>query len=175
VDLGADVVPALGLGVEPPEEGIMKQLPRSKTTRLLDFSLLARAYLFLGPIEAVLCMAGFFYVYWLNGWRHGMEMPSSGIIYTTATTRTLAAIVTSQIGNVFVCWSENNSMFSIGFFKNKFVLFGILTEISLLLLFMYTQFMQNIFGLAPLGWREWVFLLLFPVILLLMDEGRKRI
>ncbi|MEK6598799.1 MAG: cation-transporting P-type ATPase, partial [Deltaproteobacteria bacterium] len=173
VDLGTDVAPALGLGVEPPEEGIMNQPPRPKTKRLLDFSLLARAYLFLGPIEAVLCMAGFFFVYWLNGWRPGMEMPSSGIIYTTATTMTLAGIVASQIGNVFACRSENNSIFNVGFFKNKLVLFGILTEISLILFLTYTPFMQNIFGLAPLGWREWGFLLFFPVIVLLMEEGRK--
>ncbi|MEK7842380.1 MAG: cation transporting ATPase C-terminal domain-containing protein, partial [Deltaproteobacteria bacterium] len=173
VDLGTDVAPALGLGAEPPEEGIMNQLPRPKTKRLLDFSLLARAYLFLGPIEAVLCMAGFFFVYWLNGWRPGMEMPSSGIIYTTATTMTLAGIVASQIGNVFACRSENNSIFNVGFFKNKLVLFGILTEISLILFLTYTPFMQNIFGLAPLGWREWGFLLFFPVIVLFMEEGRK--
>jgi len=173
VDLGTDVAPALGLGVEPPEEGIMNQPPRPKTKRLLDFSLLARAYLFLGPIEAVLCMAGFFFVYWLNGWRPGMEMPSSGIIYTTATTMTLAGIVASQIGNVFACRAEKESVFNVGFFKNKLVLFGILTEIALILFLTYTSFMQNIFGLAPLGWREWGFLLVFPVIVLLMEEGRK--
>ena len=173
VDLGTDVVPALGLGVEPPEKGIMNQPPRPKTKRLLDFSLLARAYFFLGPIEAALCMAGFFFVYWSSGWRPGMEMPSSGIIYTTATTMTLAGIVASQIGNVFACRAEKESIFSVGFFKNKLVLFGILTEISLILFLTYTPFMQNIFGLAPLGWREWGFLLVFPVIVLLMEEGRK--
>ena len=173
VDLGTDVVPALGLGVEPPEKGVMNQHPRPKTKRLLDFSLLARAYLFLGPIEAVLCMAGFFFVYWSSGWRPGMEMPSSGIIYTTATTMTLAGIVASQIGNVFACRTEKESMFNVGFFKNKLVLFGILTEISLILFLTYTPFMQNIFGLAPLGWKEWGFLLFFPVIVLLMEEGRK--
>lgn len=80
-----------------------------------------------------------------------------------------------QIGNVFACRAENNSIFSIGFLKNKLVLFGILTEISLILILIYTPFMQNIFGLVPLGWREWLFLLFFPVIVLLMDEGRKRI
>ncbi|MEK7688797.1 MAG: cation transporting ATPase C-terminal domain-containing protein [Deltaproteobacteria bacterium] len=48
-----------------------------------------------------------------------------------------------------------------------------MTEISLILFLTYTPFMQNIFGLAPLGWREWGFLLVFPVIVLLMEEGRK--
>jgi len=175
VDLGTDVVPALGLGVEPPEKGIMNQPPRPKTKKLLDFSLLARAYLFLGPIEAALCMAGFFFVYWLNGWQWGISMPSSGIIYTTATTMTLAGIMASQIGNVFACRAERESVFSVGFFKNRLVLFGILTEIALILFLTYTPFMQRIFGLAPLGGREWTFLLFFPVVVLVMEEGRKRV
>ena len=175
VDLGTDVVPALGLGVEPPEKGIMSQPPRPKTKRLLDFSLLARAYLFLGPIEAILCMAGFFFVYWSSGWRPGMEMASGGIVYTTATTMTLAGIVASQIGNVFACRAEKESVFSAGFFKNRLVLFGILVEVVLILLLTYIPFMQGVFGLAPLGLREWAFLLSFPVIVLIMEEGRKRV
>ncbi|MEK7773707.1 MAG: HAD-IC family P-type ATPase, partial [Deltaproteobacteria bacterium] len=63
VDLGTDVLPALGLGVEPPEAGLMKQPPRPKDSRLLDFKTLARAYLFLGPIEAILCLGAFFFAY----------------------------------------------------------------------------------------------------------------
>ncbi|MBI5874609.1 MAG: cation-transporting P-type ATPase, partial [Deltaproteobacteria bacterium] len=156
VDLGTDVVPALGLGVEPPEKGIMNQPPRPKNKRLLDFPLIARAYLFLGPIEAVLCMAGFFFVYWSSGWRPGMEMPSGGIVYTTATTMTLAGIVASQIGNVFACRAEKESVFTVGFFKNRLVLFGIMVEMALILFLVYTP------------------LLSFPIIMLLLEEGRKR-
>ncbi len=37
VDLGTDIVPALGLGVEPPEKGIMDEPPRPRNKRLLDF------------------------------------------------------------------------------------------------------------------------------------------
>ncbi len=103
-----------------------------------------------------------------------MEMPSGGIIYTTATTMTLAGIVASQIGNVFACRSEKESVFSVGFFKNRLVLFGMLVEIALILFLTYMPFMQKVFGLAPLGLREWLFLLFFPVIMLLMEEGRKR-
>ncbi|MBI5047411.1 MAG: HAD-IC family P-type ATPase [Deltaproteobacteria bacterium] len=173
VDLGTDVVPALGLGVEPPEKGIMNQPPRPRTKRLLDFSLLSRAYLFLGPIEAALCMGGFFFVYWLSGWQWGESMPSSGIIYTTATTISLAGIVTSQIGNVFACRTEKESIFSVGFFNNRLVLFGVAVEIALILFLTYMPFMQKTFGLSPLGLKEWTFLLLFPVTVLSMEEIRK--
>ncbi len=52
VDLGTDMLPALGLGAEKPSPDIMKAPPRSRTDRLLNWPLLARAYLFLGPMQA---------------------------------------------------------------------------------------------------------------------------
>lgn len=36
VDLGTDMVPALGLGAEPPEPGVMDKPPRPRNKRLLD-------------------------------------------------------------------------------------------------------------------------------------------
>jgi len=84
VDLGTDMVPALGLGAEPPEPGVMDKPPRPRNKRLLDIPLLLRAYCFLGPIEAVACMAGFFFIYFQHGWRPGMPMEESGHVYLTA-------------------------------------------------------------------------------------------
>lgn len=80
VDLGTDMVPALALGTEPPERGIMDKSPRPKNKRLLDIPLLLRAYCFLGPMEAVACMAGFFFIYFQHGWRPGVEMSDAGPI-----------------------------------------------------------------------------------------------
>ena len=48
VDLGTDMVPALGLGAEPSDSDVMKHPPRRRDERLLTGGLLARAYLFLG-------------------------------------------------------------------------------------------------------------------------------
>lgn len=173
IDLGTDVVPALGLGVEPPEKGLMNQPPRPKDKRLLDFKLLTRAYLFLGPIEAILCMSGFFFAYWLRGWEPGMDMPSSGVIYATATTMSLAGIVASQIGNVFACRTEMESVFSVGFLKNRLILIGIAIEVILILILDYTPLFQKIFGLAPLQLNDWMLLLIFPIVVLAADEIRK--
>ncbi len=36
IDLGTDMVPALGLGVEPPEEGVMDKQPRRLSDHLLN-------------------------------------------------------------------------------------------------------------------------------------------
>jgi magnesium-transporting ATPase (P-type) len=60
IDLGTDLLPALALGAESPEPGIMNHPPRSPQQKLLNRSLLIRAYGFLGAIEAVLSLLGFF-------------------------------------------------------------------------------------------------------------------
>ncbi len=175
VDLGTDLVPALGLGTEPPEPGTMDQPPRPRDKRLLDLPLFLRAYCFLGPIEAVAGMAGFFFIYFEHGWRPGLAMADSGAIYITATTMSLAAIVASQIGNVFACRTDRESVFRAGIFANRLVLWGIATELAIVTALVYAPPLQRIFGLAPLTIKEWGFLFIFPPILLLLEEGRKRI
>lgn len=52
IDLGTDLVPALALGSEKPEPGVMERSPRHRDERLLNSRVLLRAYGFLGPIEA---------------------------------------------------------------------------------------------------------------------------
>jgi sodium/potassium-transporting ATPase subunit alpha len=51
IDLGTDLLPALGLGVEPPHPQVMSRPPRDRTERLLNWALISRAYLFLGLLE----------------------------------------------------------------------------------------------------------------------------
>ncbi len=175
VDLGTDLVPALGLGAERPEPGTMDRPPRPRSARLLDRRLLLRAYCFLGPIEAVASMAGFFFIYWQTGWRPGMPMADSGPVYITATTMTLAGIVATQMGNVFACRTERESVFRIGLLSNRLVLWGIVSELVITGLLIYTPFLQTVFGFGPLGFGELAFLLAFPPLLLLIEEGRKRV
>ena len=62
VDLGTDMLPALGLGAEKPEPDSMDKPPRPRQERLLDWSLLGRAYLFLGMMEAFAAMSAYFIV-----------------------------------------------------------------------------------------------------------------
>ncbi len=173
VDLGTDMVPALALGAEPPEPGIMAKPPRPRNKRLLDLPLLLRAYCFLGPMEAVACMAGFFFIYFQHGWRPGMTMADSGHIYLTATTMSLAGIIATQIGNVFACKTEKESLFKVGFLSNRLVLLGIASELMIISVLIYTPFFQRVFGLAPIGLKEWGFLFAFTPFLFLMEEARK--
>ena len=71
MDLGTDMLPALGLGMEKPHPGVMQQPPRARRERLLNWPLAARAYLFLGMMEAAAAMAAFLFVLHGAGWRYG--------------------------------------------------------------------------------------------------------
>jgi magnesium-transporting ATPase (P-type) len=173
VDLGTDLMPALALGTEPPEPDVMDRPPRPRAERLLSPARLLHAYAFLGTIEAVLALGGFFWVYWLAGWRPGLPMASTGDLYQRATTMTLAGIVAAQVGNVLACRSERESVLRLGLLSNRAVLLGIAAEVTILLALILIPPLATVFGLAPLSFVEWVPLLGFPVVLLALEEGRK--
>lgn len=174
IDLGTDMVPAMGLGVEKPEEGIMEVPPRSQQEPLLSRALIFKAFLWYGLLEAALGIAAYFFFNALNGWPAN-PLAVSGDAYMKATTITFAAIVLAQVGAVFGCRTERISVFKIGLFSNKMILLGILVEFSLLALLIYLPlpFLHNLFNTAPLGWREWLFLILIPFIMVFIDELRK--
>ena len=173
VDLGTDLLPALALGAEPPEPGVMSAPPRPRNERLLSRARLVRAYLFLGMIEAAVAMFGFFFVYWLDGWRPGLPMASEGELYQRATTMTLAGIVAAQVGNVFACRTDRESLFRVGVFRNRLIVPAVLVEVGVLLALMYVPPLPRFFGLVPLGAAEWALLALFPFVVIGLEEARK--
>ena len=85
----------------------------------------------------------------------------------------LAGIVASQIGNALAIRTDRESIFTVGLFSNRLLLWGILSEVLILLALSYLPFLQRIFGTAPLTGYDLLFLLIFPPIMLLADELRK--
>jgi magnesium-transporting ATPase (P-type) len=173
VDVGTDLFPALGLGAEPPERGLMTRPPRPRTERILNLPTLLRTYCWLGAIEAVLAMAGFFTVYWLTGWRPGQSMEESGSLYVTATSMTFAGIVAGQVGNAIACRSGSVPIWKLGFTSNRLLLAGIAVELAILLALLYLPPVAAVFGMAPLDPAHWFILAAFGPILLGLEEGRK--
>ncbi len=172
IDLGTDMVPAMGLGAEPPEPGIMDAPPRSRSESLLTSKLLTRALFWYGTIEAAVCMGAYFLLNWTYGWPEA-PLAGSGTVYNLATTVTFAAIVLAQIGAVFACRTERTSVFRTGLHTNKLILIGIAVELLVLCVLSYTPFLHGLFNTAPLGLREWGYLIWIPPVVLLIDELRK--
>ena len=175
VDMGTDSLTALGLGVERPDPRIMQCAPRSSRERLLNWPLALRAYLFLGMIEAVACVAAFFFVLAAGGWRYGQSLLQTDFLYLEATTATLSAIIVLQIVNVFLCRSSIRSAFSTGLRGNPLIVWGVGLEIALILAIVYTPWGNIIFGTAPLGAEVWLFTLPFAAAMLVLEEARKRV
>jgi calcium-translocating P-type ATPase len=173
VDLGTDLLPALALGAEPPEPDVMDRPPRPRDARLLGRRRLLHAYAFLGAAEAALALCAFFWTYWLAGWRPGLPMAATGALYRRATTMTFAAIVAAQVGNVFACRTDRESVFRAGLFSNPYVWLGIAAELALLLSLVVVPPLRDIFGMAPLAFAEYSVLLAVPPTMLALEEGRK--
>ena len=173
VDLGTDMLPALGLGAEKPAPDTMQAPPRASTDRLLNWSLLARAYLFLGVIQAVAAMSAYWFTLRSGGWRMGETLSAQDPLYLQATTACLSAIIVMQVVNVFICRSDRQSIFAQGFFSNRLILAGVAAEVALILLIVYTPMGNTIFGTAPIPLSTWLFILPFAVVMLVLEELRK--
>jgi calcium-translocating P-type ATPase len=173
IDMGTDSLTALGLGVEKPDPRVMRRPPRPQHERLLNLPLALRAYLFLGPIEAAAAMAAFFFVLRGAGWQYGQPLGQSDPPYLQATTACLSAIIVMQIVNVFLCRSDTRPVFSTGLFGNPLIVWGVLLEIVLILLIVYTPWGNFVLGTAPIAGSVWLFVLPFALGLLVLEEGRK--
>ena len=176
IDLGTEVLPALALGREPAEPGLMQRRPRSRSEGVIDRSLLYRAWVFLGLIEAVLVLAGFFYVLLQAGWSPGDDVASGSPlhdVYLQATTMTFAGIVACQIGTALAARTERASLRSVGFFSNRMLLWGIASELLFAAALVYVPFLQDVFGTAALGATELAILATFPLIVWGADELRR--
>jgi sodium/potassium-transporting ATPase subunit alpha len=173
VDLGTDMLPALGLGAEQPDPDHMQKPPRPRQVRLLNWPLLLRAYLFLGIMEATAAMAAYFFVLYEGGWRWGERLASHDPLYLQATTACLTTIIVMQVANVFLCKNPGRSLFATRLLDNRTILWGIALEIALILVIDYTAWGNAIFGTAPVSGDVWLVALPFALAMMLVEELRK--
>lgn len=173
IDLGTDMLPALGLGTESPEQGIMDQPPRNLKEPLLNRKLIMKGFLWYGLLASLASLASYLFVNIQNGWPGVPLAGGDSEVYIKATTMTLAAIVFCQIGAVFNCRTEKQSVFKIGILSNKRINFGIVVELLLIILLVYLPPLQKVFHTAPLNAADWLFLCIWPPVILLLEELRK--
>lgn len=179
IDLGTETLPALALGVEKPEPGIMNMPPRSKKTGVIDKTVLMRGYIILGLLNSAAVICAYYLVLFWGGWRPGMQLEPNDITFTNplhlkATTTVFVGIVVMQIANVFACRSPKYSVFKIGFFDNKLMLWGIVFELVFTCALIYMPFFQKIFNTTGLGCSEWAILFVFMAVIFFIEEFRKR-
>lgn len=174
IDLAIDVIPSLALSREPPEPGIMEEPPRSIKERLFTGKVFARS-LFIGTIIAIgaiyLCLS----TWMAGGWQFGQPLATDDPVYIRGVTMTFAGIVVAQAGNALVCRTNKQSVFRNSLMKNKWIVWGIVAQLSILALIIYVPLLQQVFGTTGLGLMEWFYLLLLAVAVILAEEARKAI
>jgi magnesium-transporting ATPase (P-type) len=160
----------------------MLRSPRKVNQPLVDRPLLGRALLWLGAIEALLCYAGFFFVYdWVDHplWKQvvlsiGLDLSiPADQRYSLAVTVFYAGVVMAQVGNAFACRTERNRGRSLGWLSNPVLLLGIAADLLMLFVLVYLPPVARMFGHAPLPPLLWVGLATFPVLLYSLDWLRK--
>ncbi len=173
VDLGTDMLPALALGAEKPDPEVMRQPPRPAKERLLSWPLLARAYLWLGPLQAAVSLTAFFCVLHLGGWAYGQVLPVQDPLYLQATTACLAGIVMAQVVNVFLCRHPRVSALAFPLLGSPLLMTGVALELGLLLAIVYSTPGQALFGTQPFPTGIWGLILALALIFGALEEVRK--
>ena len=176
IDLGTETLPALALGREPAEPGLMSRKPRPRSEGVIRKELLVRAWLVLGLVSAALVLAGFLSVLFRAGWSLGDDVSSGSAFhddYVRATTMSFAGIVACQIGTAFAARTERASLRSVGLWTNPLLLWGIAFELAFTAALIYVPALQPIFHTAPLGPVELATLLPFPLVVWAADELRR--
>ena len=176
IDLGTEILPALALGSEPAEPGLMRRPPRKQAEGVIGRELLFRAWVVLGLVEAALVLFGFFFVLLDHGWSLGDETGSGTPLhhaYLSATTMTFAGIVVCQVGTAIAARTQRASLREVGLFTNRLLLLGIASELVFAAAIVYMPALQGVFGTAPLGPTELAILAPFPFVVWGGDELRR--
>jgi P-type Ca2+ transporter type 2C len=148
VNLATDGLPAIALGVDPPDKDIMLQRPRAK-----DESVFARGLkekiLLRGSLIGVCTILAF-----LTGKYYGMNL-------NACRTLALGTLIMSQLIHVFECRSEKHSIFEIKLFTNIYLVGAVLVSVCMLLAIIYVPFLRNIFHTVALNLGQWAIILFY--------------
>ncbi|UOX93181.1 cation-transporting P-type ATPase [Amycolatopsis sp. FBCC-B4732] len=163
IDLGTETLPALALGREPAEPGLMSRRPRRRSEGVVTGRMLLRAWGIMGLLSGILVLAAFFAVLYAAGWHPGADVSTGALheAYLQATTASFAAIVFCQVGTAFASRTERVSLRSVGLTTNRLLLGGIAFELVFAAALIYLPPLQNLFGTAALP--AWVVAMLLPM------------
>jgi calcium-translocating P-type ATPase len=172
VDLGTETLPALALGREPPEAGLMEQPPRPRSEGMIRRQMLVRAWLLVGGLSALLVMGGFAYTLLRAGWSPGDATGRRSPLhhaYEQATTMTFLGIVACQVGTAVAARTERRSLREVGIATNRLLLWGIAFELAFAAAIVSTPLAAPL-GMALPSWDALLLLVPFPLCVWGADE-----
>ena len=157
VNLATDGLPAIALGVDPPDKDIMMQQPRAKSEGIF-----AR-----GLWEKIIvrgCLIGVCTLFSFEIARlFGMDL-------ATCRTISLCTLVMSQLLHVFECRSERHSIFEIKIFSNPYLLGAVCVSVIMICSILYIPFLKSVFNTVSLNLMQWSIVLFFSGIIFLINS-----
>lgn len=155
IDLGTETLPALALGREPAEPGLMDRPPRQRTHGVIDGRMLARAWGLLGGVSAILVTTLFLLTLHVGHWSLGDDVSSGPLehVWHQATTMTFLGIVACQIGTAVAARTQSASLREVGLLTNPLLLWGIAFEVVFSAALVAIAPLRQVFGTAvPPAW-----------------------
>jgi P-type Ca2+ transporter type 2C len=146
INLITDGLPPMALSVEAPDKGLMKQKPLKAKQGLVSKRVIVTS-LGLGLLIALQSLG---VIYWaLNEGISLLKIQS--LIFTL--------VVISLMFNAFNWRSEKYSVFSLGVFTNRSLIYAVLSTVLLQLAVLYIPFLQTAFRTVPLSLSDWVMII----------------
>ena len=164
LNLVTDSLPALALGMEPVEPGVMKQKPRDAHK-----SIFADGFTFNMVFYGVLVGAITLGAYWLGEYVLSDPATADGVANTMA----FATLVFGELTRAFAVRSEDRSIFAIGVFSNPSMNKAFLASLAMQLVVLFVPFLQPIFDVQPLTLMQWVIVIVLSLIPLAVSEIMK--
>ncbi len=169
LNLVTDSLPALALGMEPVEAGIMEQKPRRADQNLFNKSFSLRL-LWQGIMVGGLTLLA----YYLG--EYVLSDPNSAD--AVANTMAFATLTLSQLFHAFDVRSEDHSVFHIGLFSNKAMneafIIGLAMQMSVLCLPPLQQLFSVVF-LSPKEWLVVFALAIAPLFICELEKALRRV
>lgn len=158
VNLVTDGILDKSLAVEPKESDIMNVPPRDPKTSIIDFSML-RNILIVSLTMAIGVLTLYIFYYY-----NAMDK---------AKTVAFISLAMFQVFNALNCRSRTQSVFSLGFFTNKFLIIAIVASVTLQFLTTLVPGLQFILNTVPLNAIDWLLIVLVTSSVWISDEFRK--
>jgi len=149
LNLVSDGAPALALGLEKGDRDIMKHPPRSPKEPVINRDM-ATGIGVIGAVDAVAILA----VFYLAMQRYPGHLEA-------AQTMAFVTLCTSELLRAFTARSEYHSVFSIGVFSNRWMVWAVGVSFLLVLMVVYVPFLRPFFDTVPLSAGDWLFMLPF--------------
>lgn len=163
INLVTDTFPAIALGIEKSEKGIMKQKPRGNRSNFLSNGVGA-SIIYQGLLEGLITLG----VYW-----YALHFPfhhNSAAIHADALTMAYATLGLLQLFHAFNCKSLHGSIFNKQIFNNKFFNLSILASALLLGATIFIPGFNKTFHVTQLAFQQWLIVILAGVLLISIVE-----